>query len=74
MPGADKRKVTKKQSILSRAKRFLRGKGCFCSKEQVFFTNGPELHHNRDGGALLLLGIHGWFAGEGRGMQSPWSY
>lgn len=49
MPGADKREVMKKQSILSRAKRFLRGKSCFCSKEQVFFTNRPELHHYRDG-------------------------
>lgn len=50
MPRADKRKVMKKQRILSRAKRWLRKKGCFCSEEQkVFFTNGTELHHYRDG-------------------------
>lgn len=60
MLSADKGKVKKKQRILSRAKSFLtfllslREKGWFCSKEQkVFFTNGPELHHYRDGGAFL---------------------
>lgn len=62
------------KEITLRVNYSLREKGCFCSKEQVFFTNGPELHHYRDGGAFLLLGIHGLFASEGRGMQSPWSY
>lgn len=72
MSRADKRKVMKKQRILSRAKRWLGEKGCFCSEEQkVFFTNGTELHHYGDGGGFLHFSSRESMPCL---LVSPWSY